>query len=77
MMKFDGSHLRHVLLLPYRQEKTAADAHRQICLLYGSNAIGESTCYKWFSTFKEPDFHLDDMKDKSKPGPERKCQMMN
>uniref|UniRef100_A0A914CVA0 Mos1 transposase HTH domain-containing protein n=1 Tax=Acrobeloides nanus TaxID=290746 RepID=A0A914CVA0_9BILA len=72
MMEFDGSYLRHVLLLPYRQEKTAADAHRQICSLHDSNAIGESTCCKWFSNFKEPDFHFDDMKDKPKPSPAKK-----
>uniref|UniRef100_A0A914D0J7 Mos1 transposase HTH domain-containing protein n=1 Tax=Acrobeloides nanus TaxID=290746 RepID=A0A914D0J7_9BILA len=72
MMKFDDSYLRHVLLFLYRQGKTVAGAHRQICSLYGSNATGESTCHKWFSTFKEPDFHLDDMKDKPKPGPVKK-----
>lgn len=62
-MDFDQSHLLHILLFLCRQSKSAAEARRSISVVYGNDAIGESTCQKWFSRFKDPAFTLDKLED--------------
>ena len=37
-----------------------AEAARNICAVYGGNAIGESTTRKWFSRVKEDRFDIID-----------------
>ena len=50
-------HFLHILLFEFNRGAKAAEATRNICAVYGDNAIGESTERKWFSRFKED--HLD------------------
>ena len=38
----------------------AAEAGRNICAVYGDNAIGESTARKWLSCFKDGRFDISD-----------------
>ena len=38
----------------------AEEVVRNICAVYGDNAIGESTPRKWFSRFKEDHFDIND-----------------
>ena len=58
MEKFE--HFRHILLFEfYRGAKAAVEA-RNICAVYGDNAIGESMARKWFSRFKEDRFDISD-----------------
>ena len=46
-------HFRHILLSEFNRGVKAAEVARNICSMYGDNAIGESTARKWFSRFKE------------------------
>ena len=45
-------HFRHILLFLFNRGTKATEADRNICAMYGDNAIGESTARKWFSCFK-------------------------
>ena len=45
----------------------AAEAVRNICAMYGDNAIGESTTKKWFSRFKEDRFDISDTPYSERP----------
>ena len=49
-------HFRHILFFEFNRDAKAAEAARNICAVYGDNAIGESTARKWFSRFKEDRF---------------------
>ena len=44
-------HFRHILLFDFSRGAKAAETARNICAVYGDNAIGESTERKWFSRF--------------------------
>ncbi len=59
------SHLREILLIFFNSKKTAVEARRLICEVYGEDAIQESTSRKWFQRFKSGDF---DTKVKERPG---------
>ena len=52
-------HFRHILLFEFNRGVTA-EAARNICAVYGDNAIVESTARKWFSRFKEECFDISD-----------------
>ena len=45
--------LQHILLFEFNRRVKASEAARNICAVYGDNAIRESTAKKWFSRFKE------------------------
>ena len=51
-------HFRHTLLFEFNRGAKAAEAARNICSVYGDNAIGESTARNWFSLFKEDRFDI-------------------
>ena len=51
-------HFRHILLFEFYRGTKAAEAARNICAVYGDNAIGERTARKWVSRFKENRFTL-------------------
>ena len=51
-------HFRHILLFEFNRGAKAAEAARNMCAVYGDNAIGESTARKWFSHFKEDRFDI-------------------
>ena len=53
-------YFRHILLFEINRGAKAAEAARNICAVYGENAIGESTARKWFSRFKENRFNISD-----------------
>ena len=44
---------RHILLFGFNRGAKAAEAARNICAVYGDNAIGERTARKWFSQFAD------------------------
>ena len=50
-------HSRHILLFEFRWA-VAAEAARNICAVYGNNAIAESTARKCFSRFEEGRFDI-------------------
>ena len=45
----------YILLFEFNR---GAEAARNICAVYGDDAIGESTARKWFSRFKEDRFDI-------------------
>ena len=53
-------HFQHILLPEFNRGAKAAEAARNICVVYGDDAIGESTAKKWFSRFREDRFHISD-----------------
>lgn len=60
-------HFRHILLFEFNRGAKAAEAARNICVVYGDNAIGESTARKWFSRFKEGRFDMNDTARTGRP----------
>ena len=53
-------HFRHILLFEFNRRAKALEAARNICAVYGDNAIGESTARKWFYLFKKYRFDISD-----------------
>ncbi len=62
-----NEHLRHLLLFAFNQDFKAAKAARQICAMYGEDAIAERTAQKWFSRFKEGHFDVTDNPRSGRP----------
>ena len=46
-------HFRHLLFFAFHRGQKAAEAARDICMVYGEGVIGESTARKWFAKFKK------------------------
>lgn len=42
----------HNLFFEFNSGTKASDAVRVICIVYGKNAIGESTAQKWYVCFR-------------------------
>ena len=51
-------HFQHILVLEFNRGAKAAETARNICAVYGDNAVGESTARKWFSPFREDHFDV-------------------
>ena len=45
-------HYQHIFPFEFNRGTKVVEAARNICTVYGDNAIGESTTRKWFSCFK-------------------------
>ena len=60
-------HFQHILLFEFDRGAKAAEAVRNICGVYGDNAIGESTARKSFSLFKEDRFDVSDTPHSGRP----------
>ena len=52
-------HFRYLLLFAFNRGFAAAKAARDICVVYGENAMVERTACYWFAKFKE-NFDLKD-----------------
>ena len=53
-------HFRRIVLFEFNRGAKAVEAARNICAMYGDNSMGESTGRKWFSSFKEDRFDIND-----------------
>ena len=60
-------HFRHIVLFEFNGGAKVAETARNICAVYGDNAIGESTAIKLFSRFKEDRFHISDTPRSERP----------
>ena len=60
-------HFWHILLYEFNIGVKAAEVARNICTVYGDNAIGESKARKWFSRFKENHFDISDTPRSGRP----------
>ena len=52
-------HFRHTLLFEFNRRSKAVEAARNICAVYGNNAIEKRMARKWFTHFKEDRFDID------------------
>ena len=59
-MECKNKHFRHILLFYFRKGKKAAEAHKEICEVYGVNCSMERTCQNLFNIFCSRDFSLKD-----------------
>ncbi|EFN80916.1 Histone-lysine N-methyltransferase SETMAR, partial [Harpegnathos saltator] len=66
-MECKNDHFRHILLFYFRKGKKAAEAHKEICEVYGVGCITECTCQNWFKKFRSGDFSFKDDQRSSRP----------
>ena len=62
--------MRHCILYKLRQAKTAAEATKLICLVYGSDALEVRIYQNWFIQgpwFEDDDFELEDKERSGRP----------
>ena len=59
-------HFRNILLFEFNRGVKAAEVPRNICAVYGDNAITESMAKKWFSCFKDS-FDISDTPRSGRP----------
>ena len=52
-------HFQNLLFFAFYQNQTAAEAARDICMVYRKGVIGESTARKWFAKFRNGNFDID------------------
>ena len=48
-MYVEKVHLRHCFFYEFQLNHTAAEAHRNISIVCGKEAINDSTCHRWFT----------------------------
>ena len=53
-------HFRHLMLYEFRKGSSVAIATKNICAVYGENALSSRTCRKWFQRFRTENFYLED-----------------
>ena len=61
------SHFRHLLLFAFNRGQKASEATRDICAVYGEDAIAERTARDWFARFKHDKFDLNDALRSGRP----------
>ena len=59
--------LQNILLFESNRGAKSAEITKNICAVYGDNAIGESTARKWFSRFKEDHFDISGTRRSGRP----------
>ncbi|CAK9829602.1 Histone-lysine N-methyltransferase SETMAR [Anthophora retusa] len=66
-MESKNIHFRHILLFYFHKGKKAAEAHKEICEVYGVDCLTERTCQNWFKKFRSGDFSLNDDQRSGRP----------
>ncbi|XP_015437444.1 PREDICTED: histone-lysine N-methyltransferase SETMAR-like [Dufourea novaeangliae] len=56
-----------VIVLGWQERKKAAEAHKEICEVYGVDCITDRTCQNWFKKFRSGDFSLKDDQRSGRP----------
>ena len=61
------SHFRHLLLFAFNRYQKAGKVTKDICVVYGEDAIAERTVRDWFARFKSGNFDLNDPPRSERP----------
>ncbi|CAJ0924556.1 unnamed protein product, partial [Mesorhabditis belari] len=59
--------MRVCLWYDYKQDKTAAESHRDLLRVFGDEALSETQCKRWYRRFKEGDESLEDEPRQGRP----------
>ena len=59
-MDFDKVHFRHSLFYEFQLGHSAAEAYKNLCVVFGTNSASQHTCERWFTKFRSGDFSLED-----------------
>ena len=80
-MEYPGGkkqHFQHLLFFAFHQGQKAAEAAKDICMVYGEGVLGKSMARKWFTKFKNGNFDIDDMPCSGRPSQRKVAkQVMN
>ena len=60
-------HFRHLKLYEFRKGSFVTIATKNICAVYGENALSSRTCRKWFQRFRAGNFCLEDEERSGRP----------
>ena len=66
-MECKNKHFRHNFLFYFRKGKKAAEAHKEICEVYGVNCLIKRTRQDLFKNFSSGDFSLKDDQRSGQP----------
>ena len=64
-MEIPDGHFHHILLFHFRKGKSAVQAHRKLCDVYGGECLSKRQCQNWFARFRSGNF---DVQDELRPG---------
>ena len=68
-------HMREALLFCFNLKKSAAESHRMLVVVYGDNALSETTCKDWFHRFNDDNFDLSNKERENRPRKVEDCQL--
>lgn len=66
-MNVSKESLRHILYYEFKLSHSASDAYRNICQVYGEDALSKATAYSWYNRFDKGDFSVDDKPRSGRP----------
>ena len=69
-MEYPGGkkqHFQHLLFFAFHQNQKAAEAARDICMVYRKGVIGEPTARKWFAKFRNGNFDINNTPRSGRP----------
>lgn len=66
-MEENKVHIRHILLFCFRKGRNAAQTRREICDVYGAEAVTPRMCQFWFNRFRNGKFDLEDSSRSGRP----------
>ncbi|KMQ83636.1 histone-lysine n-methyltransferase setmar-like protein [Lasius niger] len=59
-MDINRVNLRVIMMYEFRRRTLISNTVKNICGVFGENAVSISTCERWFAKFERGDFNLDD-----------------
>lgn len=66
-MENKSIHFRHNLLFYFKKGLNATQAHKEICDVYGNEALKKRQCQNWYAKFRRGNFSLNDEPRSGRP----------